>query len=764
MTTETLNFTTLKNASLRLLAKLYPMAKRGLYRFHGGVFPRYNKSMSLRHPLKPVYIPKTLVLPLQQHVGVVTEAQVQVGDRVLKNQLLADTEKGLAAPIHAPTSGTIAAIEDRVLPHASGLNGQCLVIETDGQDEAIDNALQVDGSRPQTPDELKALVHRAGIVGMGGAGFPTFAKIPSQRGQIQYLLINGAECEPFITCDDVLMQTQPKNIIQGALMLAEALGVERIICGIEDNKAQAIQAMQNAAKGTDVEIETVATVYPMGSQVQLTQELTGVELPANTHAVDAGILMMNVATFAAIHDAVTHGNPLISRLVTVSGEGLQDPFNIEALLGSSFEELAQLAQPKQPLNYPLIQGGPMMGTAMKSNQVPVIKTTNCILANPPQPMEEALPCIRCGECMDACPVNLLPQQMYWHSRSHEFDKVEKLKVFDCIECGCCSFVCPSQIPLVQYYRFAKSEIKKIKQEEQAAELAKQRHEFKLARLEREKQERDARLKAKKEAVKKKAAAEQAEANASSASAAKKPASAAAAAQAAARARQKSAEKDSGAAPKLSAREKAIAAAKKRTEAAEKQAESQTAEPKKKPDPKAAAMAAAKKRAAAKAAAQNSSNSTSDSASKPEAQTDSQPSAADKRKAAMEAAQKRAQAKKAHESKPKTETADAPTGTPKTTDGQSSIQDKRQAAMAAAKKRAQAKQPTQTVEPQETEQAKTPVAETPKNETPEAPDAKRKAAMAAAKAKAAARAAQKRQADNANNTSGSATHQTDKDGH
>ncbi len=472
--------------------------------------------MSLRHPLKPVYIPKTLVLPLQQHVGVVTEAQVQVGDRVLKNQLLADTEKGLAAPIHAPTSGTITAIEDRVLPHASGLNGQCLVIETDGQDESIDNALQVDGSRPQTPDELKALVHRAGIVGMGGAGFPTFAKIPSQRGQIQYLLINGAECEPFITCDDVLMQTQPENIIQGALMVAEALGVEQIICGIEDNKAQAIQAMQKAANGTDVQIETVATVYPMGSQVQLTQELTGVELPANTHAVDAGILMMNVATFAAIHDAVTHGNPLISRLVTVSGEGLQEPFNIEALLGSSFEELAQLAQPKRPVDYPLIQGGPMMGIAMKSNQVPVIKTTNCILANPPQPMEEALPCIRCGECMDACPVNLLPQQMYWHSRSHEFDKVEKLKVFDCIECGCCSFVCPSQIPLVQYYRFAKSEIKKIKQEEQAAELAKQRHEFKLARLEREKQERDARLKAKKEAVKKKAAAEQAEANASSA--------------------------------------------------------------------------------------------------------------------------------------------------------------------------------------------------------------------------------------------------------
>jgi electron transport complex protein RnfC len=769
MTAETLNFTTLKNASLRLLSKLYPMAKRGLYRFHGGVFPRYNKSMSLRHPLKPVYIPKTLVLPLQQHVGVVTEAQVQVGDRVLKNQLLADTEKGLAAPIHAPTSGTITAIENRVLPHASGLNGQCLVIETDGQDEAIDNALQVDGSRPQTPDELKALVHRAGIVGMGGAGFPTFAKIPSQRGQIQYLLINGAECEPFITCDDVLMQTQPQNIIQGALTVAEALGIEQIICGIEDNKAQAIQAMQKAANGTDVRIETVATVYPMGSQVQLTQELTGVELPANTHAVDAGILMMNVATFAAIHDAVTHGNPLISRLVTVSGEGLQDPFNIEALLGSSFEELAQLAQPKHPLDYPLIQGGPMMGIAMKSNQVPVIKTTNCILANPPQPMEEALPCIRCGECMDACPVNLLPQQMYWHSRSHEFDKVEKLKVFDCIECGCCSFVCPSQIPLVQYYRFAKSEIKKIKQEEQAAELAKQRHEFKLARLEREKQERDARLKAKKEAVKKKAAAEQAEANTSSASVAKKPASAAAAAQAAARARQKSAEKDSGIAPKLSAREKAIAAAKKRTEAAEKQAESQSAESKKKsdskPDPKAAAMAAAKKRAAAKAAAQNSTNrASSDSASKPEAQTDSQPSAADKRKAAMEAAQKRAQAKKANEPKPKTETADAPKNTPKSTDGQASVQDKRQAAMAAAKKRAQAKQKAQAAGPQETEQAENPVTETPKNDTTEMPDAKRKAAMAAAKAKAAARAAQKRQADNANNTNDSATHQTDKDGH
>ena len=697
---ETTQKQTFKQKLVIGLSKLYPMAKRALYRFHGGVFPRYNKELSLSHPLVTDFIPNTLVLPLQQHVGVSTEPLVKPGDYVLKNQLLANTEKGLAAPIHAPTSGKIIAIEPRTLPHASGLSGLSIVLESDQKDQAIENSLEVDGATPDTPDKLKALVHKAGIVGMGGAGFPTFAKIPSQPGQIKYLLINGAECEPFITCDDILMQTRAEDIVQGAMIVAQSLGIKHILCGIEDNKAKAIKAMQKAAKNTDVQINVVATAYPMGGQTQLTQELTGIELPAHTHAIDVGVLMMNVATFAAIYQAVVQGNPLTSRYITVSGLGLNKPFNIDARLGTSFKELALLADPKTPLDYPLIKGGPMMGIEMQSNEVPVIKTTNCILATPPEPMEEPMPCIRCGECMDACPVNLLPQQLYWHSRSHEFDKVESLKVFDCIECGCCSFVCPSHIPLVQYYRFAKSEIKHIKQEEATAELAKKRHEFRQERLEREKREREARIKAKKEAVKQKAS-QQAESESTDTDKPKTNAAAAAAARAAkARAAKAGNETNTEDSPKLSARDKAIAAAKKRAEAASKTSSSETSASSEKKnsntapkDPKAAAMAAAKKRAAQKAREQQSSNTNVAEKTQPN-------TAKDKRAAAVEAARQKAAEKKQatqtkqSESEVSKTPSDAPASTNKTkTAAQKSSEAKRKAAMAAAKARAKKQQST-----------------------------------------------------------------------
>lgn len=542
---------------------VYPMAKRNLYHFHGGIFPKYNKELSLSHPLKRGLIPKILVLPLRQHIGLRTEAKVKVGDRVLKNQCIADTEKGLSAPIHAPTSGKVIAIEPRYKPHPSGLKKLSIVIETDGVDESIDNVLGVDGQSPQDPLALKDIVHRAGIVGMGGAGFPTFAKIPEKKGIIKTLLINGAECEPFITCDDMLMQTHADEIVKGAQIVSQALGIEQILCGIEDNKQKAIQAISKASEQTPIQVRPVMTVYPMGGQTQLIQELVGIEVPSEHHAIDVGVLMMNVATLRAIYHAVTYGKPLISRFVTVSGIGLEASFNAEALLGTSFLELAEMAKPKQPINYPLIQGGPLMGMALHHNNVPIIKTTNCVLANPPEPIEPVMPCIRCGECMDACPINLLPQQLYWHSRSHEFEQVEKLKVFDCIECGCCSFVCPSHIPLVQYYRHAKSSIKEIREKEAMADLAQKRHEFKLERLAREKAERDARIKAKKAAVKQ---------NAAQSTTKKTSASAAAAAKAAAMKAKKTS--DPAAAtqtqPTLSARDKAIAAAKKRTQTTKNQ--------------------------------------------------------------------------------------------------------------------------------------------------------------------------------------------------
>ena len=632
---------TLKNQIVAALAKLYPMAKRWMYHFHGGVFPQYNKGLSLRQPLRTNFIPKQLILPLQQHMGAPAIPCVEVGEQVLKNQMIAKADKGLSAPVHAPTSGKVIAIEPRVLPHASGLAENCIVIEPDGENRALDNVLNVQ-QPPQTIEQLKQLILNAGIVGMGGAGFPTFAKLPNQPGLVKQLIINGAECEPFITCDDMLMQTHADEIIQGALLLAKVFEIPNVICGIETNKPQAIEAMTQAAQNTEIDLVEVPTVYPMGGQKQLIQELLDIEVPSGKHTIDIGIVMVNVATCRAIHQAATHGQPLVSRFVTVSGLGLDKPFNIDALLGTPFNELAQLAQPKTELDYPLIMGGPMMGFHVAHNDVPVIKTTNCILANPSEPADDPMACIRCGECAEACPVNLLPQQLYWHAQAHEYDKAEKLNLFDCIECGCCSFVCPSHIPLVQYYRHAKAEVREAKKQAQLTEQARIRHEARLARIERDKQEREAKLAAKKAAVKQQAEQQKAES---------KP-------------------QPEGEA-KLSAREKAIQAAKARQQAAltestkdaKPEQDKTSAEDKRK-----AAMEAAKARAAAKKAE-------SEPSTRPGDQTEM--SKEDKRKAAMEAAKARAAAKKA-ESEPSTRPGDQ---------AELSKEDKRKAAIEAAKARA-----------------------------------------------------------------------------
>jgi len=677
---------------IQKITPIYPQAKRWLHSFNGGIFPQYSKELSSRQPIRDTIIPERLIMPLQQQVGQPAELLVKVGDKVKKNQLIArsskDATKALVVPIHAPTSGVIEEIASYTLPHPSGLEDIAIIIKPDLQDEALDNALKVSGEAPNTPQQLKEILLNAGIVGMGGAGFPTYAKIPNEQGKIHTLMINGAECEPFITCDDLLMQTEADAIVQGALITAQALGSTKVLCGIESNKPAAIKAMNKAAKGSIVEIVEVQTVYPMGGQKQLTQELTGIEMPHKAHAVDIGLLMMNVATYAAIYKAVTLGEPLTSRLVSVTGLGLAKPFNMRVLIGTPFDELAQSASPKTELDYPLVMGGPMMGFAVQNNQVPVIKTTNCILATPPEPTEMQMPCIRCGECMDACPINLLPQQMYWHSQAHEFDKVEKLNVFDCIECGCCSYVCPSHIPLVQYYRHAKSEIKEIHAEEKAVELAKQRHEFKLARIEREKQEREARLKAKKDAVKKQAASASKDTTK-----AKPKASAAAAAAKAAAAKRAAAKNNAGSMASDTkssqnnippARRKAIEAAKLAAEQANS-SDSPAISPKE--AAKKAAMAAAKKRAQAKKAESNHSTETETNTVDDSVPVKKDPKQAAKA-AAMAAAKKRAQAKKSETNHPtETETNAVDDSAPAKKDPKQAA---KAAAIAAAKKRSQAK--------------------------------------------------------------------------
>lgn len=580
---------------INTLSRFFPLAKHWLYRFHGGIFLDYHKDLALKQPLRNSYMPKKLILPLQQHMGEPASPCVEVGQRVLKYQVIAKAEVPRSVPLHAPTSGRVISIAPQPLPHASGLAETAIVIEPDGLDEAWLNPLQQAASANPSPEanqdpiaQFKATILNAGVVGMGGAGFPSYAKLPNQRGKLKQLIINGAECEPFITCDDMLMQTQPDEILAGAVALSHVLDIPNIIFAIESNKPKAISAVKQALKhfpNDSIQVVAVATVYPMGGQKQLIQETLALEVPHNKHAIDLGIVMMNVATLRAIHHAVNLGLPSVSRFVTVSGHGLNEPFNIDTFIGTPFDELAQLAKPNTPLNFPIIMGGPMMGVKLVNNHVPVIKTTNCILVNPPQPVHQAMACIRCGECAEVCPINLLPQQLYWHAKAQEFDKVQDYNLFDCIECGCCAYVCPSHIPLVQYYRNAKAEIKEHEVQAALAEQAKQRHEARLARLAREKQEREAKLAAKKAAVK----AQMSEVSS-----------------------QEDLHQAEGDAPKLSAREKAMQAARARQAAQTKSsaqdsstspASSQTTNEAKRK----AAMAAAKARAAAKKAQEDSSN-------------------------------------------------------------------------------------------------------------------------------------------------------------
>lgn len=483
--------------------------KHTLYRFHGGLHLPDNKSQSLKLPLEQVALPKQLIIPLQQHIGESAEPLVKVGDHVLKGDMLAKPQGYVSAPVHASSSGTVVAIEAQPIPHPSGLRADCVVIETDGKETWGNQLEPMPDYREVDPSLVRERIRNAGIVGMGGAAFPASVKLtPGQENPIHTLIINGAECEPYITCDDLLMQTQAEKILQGVDIIRRLVGAERCLFGIEDNKPKAIEQIQLAVNeaGFDwISVIAIPTLYPSGGEKQLIKVLTDQEIPSGSIPAKIGMLCHNVTTAFAIAEAVVDGKPLISRYVTVTGNGVRQPRNLEALIGTPVAALIAQAGGYTDQVTKLIVGGPMMGFTLTTDQVPVTKATNCLLAadshEAPDP-GPALPCIRCGRCADACPANLLPQQMYWYARAKDLEKVQEYNLFDCIECGCCSHVCPSHIPLVQYFRFAKTESWAQEKEQRAAERARQRHEAQLARKERLEAERKAKLRKKKEALKK----------------------------------------------------------------------------------------------------------------------------------------------------------------------------------------------------------------------------------------------------------------------
>lgn len=478
-----------------------------LWHFHGGLKLPGHKAMSTDSPVAQATLPAQLVVPLQQHIGEPGRLLVEPGERVLKGQMLSQADEYVSAAIHAPTSGTISAIEERPIPHPSGLSALCVVIEADGEDQWI-KLTPLQQPREKSPTELRQLIRQAGIVGLGGATFPTAVKVnPGPRAQIDTLIINGAECEPYISCDDMLMREQADQLVSGCQMIQYMVSARHCQIAIEDNKPEAIAAVEAQIKAqglSTVEVMKIPTLYPTGGEKQLIKVLTNREVPSDGLPSDIGILVQNVATAVAVHRAIYLGEPLVSRIVTVTGEGVQQPQNLQVLIGTPMAELIAQCGGYHPDAAKLIMGGPMMGFTLRSDELPITKGCNCLLVeNTAEQLPATMPCIRCGACAEVCPAQLLPQQMYWHASSKNFDLVQDYHLFDCIECGCCSYVCPSQIPLVQYFRFAKTEIWNQERERQKSDHARIRHDFRQQRLEREKKEREEKLRKKKEMLEKK---------------------------------------------------------------------------------------------------------------------------------------------------------------------------------------------------------------------------------------------------------------------
>lgn len=473
-----------------------------LFKIRGGVHPAENKQATAGRRIVPVPLADRLFIPLQQHIGAPAEPVVKRGDKVCKGQLLANSQGMISAPVHAPTSGTVVAITKYPAPHPSGLPVRTIVIEPDGDECWADVSLPYTDPFTLDPDEIATRVATAGIVGMGGATFPSAVKLNlRKRYSLQQLVINAAECEPYLTCDDQLMREQAEEVMQGIALMMHALQVKQATVAIEANKPEATKAMQAAAKHiTDIRVVNVPVRYPMGSEKHLVQALTGKETPARALTADIGIVVHNVATAHAVQQCLYHGRPLIDRVVTVTGGAIKSPGNFLTPIGTPVSMLLDMAGGFNETPARLIGGGPMMGQPLPETRVPIVKGSGGILAltSKETAQQASMPCIRCGSCVSACPCGLLPLEMANRARSNDLEGALQFGLMDCIACGSCSYVCPSHIPLVQYFNFAKGALAEKQRAAHKQEETRRLAEVRTIRMEAQK-------KAKREAMEKRKA-------------------------------------------------------------------------------------------------------------------------------------------------------------------------------------------------------------------------------------------------------------------
>ena len=427
--------------------------------FFGGIHPKYNKEMSTRVTTFHTITPKQVVIPLQQHIGAPCSPLVKVGDKVLRGQKIGDGE-GLCVPVHASVSGTVVAIEPR--PHTSGWMVNAIVIDNDFQDTTIPTHPNNAPLEELDNDEVLHAIREAGIVGMGGAAFPGNVKALSAMGNVDTLIANACECEPYITADDSLLRTNPEHVLEGMLILGHVLKPNRMVLAVEDNKAEAIEKVQGLLKDyPHIELAVLPTRYPQGAEKQLIQSLTKREVPPGQLPVSVGCAVFNVSTYAAVYRAVRLGLPLIQRIVTISGEAIAEPQNFIVRIGTPFHDLIHVAGGLHDKTERVISGGPMMGIAQSDLSVPVIKATNsilCLLKDQNGAAENPV-CLRCGKCCSVCPMRLHPLYMYRFTNAGRVDELQRLNVLDCIECGSCAFTCPGKLPLVETFRKGKQMVR-----------------------------------------------------------------------------------------------------------------------------------------------------------------------------------------------------------------------------------------------------------------------------------------------------------------